>query len=170
MDKTITTALFIVVSMILVLVLFNVAYPAVVQGGDAVASMANSVADEMRNHIDIIHADAELDHTGWWQDVNNNGLFDVFVWVKNTGDVRITALNQIDVFFGPEGNFSRIPAQGDADGAYPYWTGQVAGSTNWDPTATLQITIHYQTPLAGGRYFMKVVLPDGVSSDDYLGM
>ena len=170
MDKTITTALFIIVSMILVLVLFNVAYPAVIQGGDAVASMANNVADEMHNHIDIIHTSAELDNTGWWQDVNNNGLFDVFVWVKNTGDARITGLNQIDVFFGPEGNFTRIPPQSDTGNPYPYWTEQLDSGTNWDPTGTLQITIHYQTPLASGRYFVKVVLPDGVSSENYLGM
>src|SRR5664279_296493 len=170
MDKTITTSLFIVVSMILVLALFNAAYPAVQQGSAAVANMANGIADEMRTNIAIVHASGELDHTGWWQDTNGNGLFDVFVWLKNTGSTRIIALNQVDVYFGPEGNFVRVPDQNDANGAYPNWTPTVEGGGDWVPTSTLQVAVHYQTPLAGGRYFIKVVLPDGVSTEYFLGM
>lgn len=160
MDKTITTALLIAVSMIMVIMLFNVAYPAVIQGGEAVTSMADGIADRMKYQISIIHASA----------VENNGQFNIYGWVKNIGDARIIALTQMDLFFGPEGNYTRIPQQSEAQGAFPYWTWQVEGGSNWEPTGTLQITIHYQSALASGRYFMKVILPNGVSSESFLGI
>ncbi len=170
MDKTIATALLIAVTMIMAMLLFNVAYPAVINGGDAVSSMASNIADRMRNNIDIIHASAELDDTGWWQDTNGNSQFDVFVWVKNIGTMRIPAITSIDVFFGPEGNFTRIPYQDNSGGNYPYWTWKVENGTDWVPTATLQIDIHNQAPLSSGRYYLRITLPDGVSSDLILGI
>jgi hypothetical protein len=95
----------------------------------------------------------------------------VFAWVKNVGDARITAIDRVDVFFGPEGNFTRIPYQDEAGGAYPYWTWEVENDSEWVPTGTLQIVIHYDTPsLSNGRYFMKVTLPNGISSDYFLGI
>jgi hypothetical protein len=170
MDKAITTALLIVISMTMVLMLFNVAYPAVVDGGDAITSMAYQAEERMRSQISIIHATGELDNIGWWQDTNGNGVFEVFVWVKNTGDARILAVDSVDVFFGPEANFTRIPHESAAGGSYPYWSWQVENATEWTPTATLQIAIHYQAALPQGRYFMKVTVPSGASDEDFLGL
>ena len=42
--------------------------------------------------------------------------------------------------------------------------------SEWLPTATLQIDIHTATPLATGRYFMRIVLPNGVSSEYFMGI
>ena len=170
MEKTITTALFIAVSMIMVIALFNVAYPAVIQGGEAVTSMSSNVADRMKYQIAVIHATSELDNARVAHDLNLNGLFDVFGWVKNIGDARIIALNQMDVFFGPEGNYTRIAPESQAQGNSPYWTAQVEGGGDWQPTATLQIAIHYHGTLARGRYFMKVILSNGVSAEYFLGL
>jgi hypothetical protein len=171
MDKTITTALLIVVSMIMVVLLFNAAYPAVQQGSDALSSMANGVADRMRNQISVIHANAEpIDDVGWWTDVNGNGTYDAYGWVKNTGNATVNAIDRVDVFFGQEGNFSRIPYRVDGTTPLPNWTWDVENDTNWVPTATLQIAIHYQAPISKGRYFLKVTLPNGVSSDYFLGI
>jgi archaellum component FlaG (FlaF/FlaG flagellin family) len=166
-DKVITTTLLIAVSMVMALVLFNIAYPAIVEGGDAISSMANRVEDRMKTQIAIIHTAGELDDSGAWQDTNGNGDFEVFIWVKNVGTTRILALERSDVFFGPEGNFVRIPHQSAAGGAYPYWTGQVEGDNTWSPTTTVKITIHFSAPLAPGRYFSKVTVLAGVS-DDYI--
>lgn len=170
MDKAITTALFIVVSMILVIMLFNAVYPAVQQGSDAVTSMAYDVSDRMRHQFSVIHASAELPDGVLWQDSNSNGLYDVFAWLKNTGDVRIPALDRLDVFFGREGNFVRIPYKADASTPYPNWTWSVENDTEWVPTATLQIVVHYQVALSTGRYYLKVTLPNGMSSDYFLGI
>lgn len=169
MDKTITTALLIIISMIMVMMLFNVAYPAVMSGSDSLSNMTYRVEERMSQQISVIHIAAELDSSGWWVD-NGNGLFEVFVWVKNIGTARITAIEQFDVFFGAEGNYTRIPHQSTAGGSYPYWSAQVESGTNWSPTATLRITFHYNTALAQGRYYMKVVTPNGVTDEYFVGL
>lgn len=170
MDKAITTALLIVISMVMALMLFNVAYPAVIEGGDSIRNMANRAEQEMKSDVTIIHGASELDGTGWWQDTNANGDFEVFVWVKNTGSLRITGLEYLDIFFGPDGAFMRIPSQANANGSYPYFTWQVEGDTDWTPVATLRIAIHYEFPLSPGHYFIKVSIPNGVSDDDFMGI
>jgi hypothetical protein len=170
MDKVITTILLIIVSMVMVMVLFNVAYPAIVEGGDAISSMSSRAEDRMRTQITVIHTSGELDSNGVWHDSNGSGYFEVFVWVKNVGTSRIIALDQMDVFFGPDGNFIRIPHQSVAAGAQPYWTWQVEGGTDWSPTGTTKITIRYSAPLAQGRYYVKVTVPVGVSADYFWSM
>lgn len=170
MDKAITTVFLIAISMVLAILLFNAAYPAVIDSSSAMVSMASRADDRLKSQISIIHAAAELDGDGWWQDTNGNGYFETFVWVKNVGDTRVIGLENIDVFFGPEGNFSRIPHESVSAGAYPYWNWQLENAAEWTPTATLRISIHYSFPLAAGRYFLKVTLPNGISDDYYLGL
>lgn len=170
MDKVITTALLIVVSMAMALALFNVAYPAIIEGGDSITRMASRTDEQLQSQVEVIHAAGEINADGVWQDTNANGLFDAFIWVKNVGATRIIAVNQSDVFFGPEGNFSRIPHQSQAGGSYPYWIWQVENAAEWTPGATLKISIQYATPLSGGRYFIKVAIPSGVSDDYFLGL
>ncbi len=170
MDKTITTAMFIVVSLIMALMLFNVAYPAVLQGGDAITSMTDRTEERMRSQISVIHAAGELDSSGWWQDANGNGDFEVFIWAKNVGSTRIIALGQMDVFFGPEGNFARIPNQAEAGGSYPYWTWELENASEWTPTATLKIAVHYLFPLTPNRFYVKLTTPNGISDEFFLSM
>lgn len=170
MDKTITTALLIVISMVMAMLLFNAAYPAITKSGDAIANMAYRAEDRMKSQVVIIHAAGELDNNGQWQDTDLNGDFDVFVWVKNVGDTAITAIDQIDVFFGPENDFVRIPNQSNADGSYPNWTFDVENAASWTPTATLKIDIHYRSALNPGRYFLKVTTPNGVQDQYFLGL
>ena len=167
MDKAITTALLIIISMILAVMLFNAAYPAVIEGSDAISNMADRTSERMKTQISIIHASGELDDTGSFQDTNGNGQFEVFLWVKNVGSSRITALDQVDLFFGLEGNFARIPYN---SGSFPYWTGEFENATDWTPSATLKITIHYGVPLTSARYFAKITLPSGVFDSYFLGL
>ncbi len=168
MDKTITTALLIVISIIMAIMLFNIAYPAVIQGGQAITSMAARAEDQMRSQISIIHAAGELDADQNWTDSNGSATFDVFAWVKNLGTTRILGLERIDVFFGPEGNFTRIPY--GSDSGSPYWTYQIENDTQMTPSATVRLTITYGSPLPAGRYFLRVTLPNGVTDDTVLGL
>jgi hypothetical protein len=170
MDKAVITAIFIVAGLILALTLFNAAFPAIIQGGDAIASMASRSEERMRTQISIIHAAGELDSSGWWQDTNGNGDFDVFVWVKNTGASRITGLEHLDIFFGPEGNFIRIPHESVTGGSEPYWSWSVENASEWIPTGTLKITLHYGLALSDGRYYVKVTTPSGISDSYFLSM
>jgi hypothetical protein len=170
MDKVMTTTLLIIAGMVMALVLFNIAYPAIIEGGDAISSMANRADDRMKTQVMIIHASSERDANGVWQDTNGSGDFEVFIWVKNIGSNRIIGLEYVDVFFGPEGNFARIPYVSNANGSTPYWTEQIEGGDDWSPAGTLRITIHYSSPLNAGRYFTRVTVPAGVSDDYVWGM
>jgi len=170
MDKTITTALLIIISMATALVLFNAAFPAVVEGSDALQSMAANSEEQIRSQLSIIHIVGELDASGWWHDTNSNGQFEVFAWVKNIGLTRFTALDEMDVFYGQEGNFVRIPHQSDAGGSYPHWTWQLENAAEFVPSATVRITIRYSAAQAPGRYFFRITAPNGVSDDEIVSM
>jgi hypothetical protein len=167
MDKTIVTALLITISMIMALMLFNVAYPAILEGGDSISQMANRTSERMGEQLTVIHATAEADD---WQ-ITNSTDFEVFAWIKNTGDARIKSLEHLDVFFGLEGQFYRIPYSADGATGYPYWQAAVEdGLGRWDPHATLRLTIYYSGKPVSGRYFLKVSAPSGVSDDYFLSI
>jgi hypothetical protein len=170
MDKAITTGLLIVISMVMAMMLFNVAYPAIVDSGSAMTNMSQRSEDRLRSDLVIVHAAGELDASGAWQDTNGNGQCEAFIWVKNVGSTRITPIERVDVFFGPEGNFTRIPHESEAGGAYPRWRWSIPNGAEWSPTTTLEIAVQYGSALAPGRYFVKVTLPNGVSDKTFVGM
>lgn len=170
MDKTLTTTFMIVVSMITAVMVFNAVLPAVARSRDAMVSVRSRLDERIKTKITVIHAVGELDQNSLWQDTNGNGDFDVFVWVKNIGAVRIPAIEGIDVFFGAEGNFVRIPFKADAGGSYPYWEWALENDTDWNPTATLKLNIRFAATLNSERYFIKIVLPNGVSANYFLSM
>jgi hypothetical protein len=170
LEKSIVTTFMLIAGIVIATLVFNVVYPAVVHSGDALINIKSRVDQRLKTQVVIVHAAGELDASGTWQDTNGDGDFDTFVWVKNVGSLRISAVDRLDVFFGPEGNFTRIPYVDEAGGAYPYWTSALENDTNWNPTATLKITIHSVTVLSSGRYFIKVVTPNGMSDSMYFGM
>ncbi|MBE2270215.1 MAG: hypothetical protein IAE80_18395 [Anaerolinea sp.] len=171
MDKVISTALLTIVAMLLVMVLFNAAYPAVLEGSDSIANMAGRMEEQFRSEIAIIHTGAEINAGGTWQDTNSNGDFEVFVWIKNIGDTRVVAPDQLDVFFGPEGNFARIPHRTTGTEPLPNWTWSIENAADWSPTATLKLVIHYGGAwLSSGRYYLSVTLPNGITDRDFIGL
>lgn len=170
MDKAITTTFMIIASIITSVMVFNTIYPAIVRSRDTLVVMRGRLDEEIKSQIEIIHAAGELDRNGSWQDSNGDGNFDIFLWVKNVGAVRIPAVERVDLFFGPEGNFVRIPHQVEAGGLYPYWEGQLENDAYWNPTATLRMTIHFSALQSSQRYFLKVVLPNGVADTYYFSL
>jgi archaellum component FlaG (FlaF/FlaG flagellin family) len=169
MDKAITTALLIVISMVMSVALFNAAYPASIQAGDALARMADRSDDRLDSQIQIIHAAGELNTSGVWDDTNNDGDFNAFVWVKNVGSNAIAGLENMDVFFGPEGNFQRIPYRASG-GSKPYWNYTIENGDTWSPTSTIEVTIHLNFTPDPGRFYFKAVAPNGVSDTLVFGM
>lgn len=170
MDKTIVTGFMVIISVIASVMLFNAVYPAIVQSADSMVTMKSQLDDRMKTQVQLIHASGELNSGGAWQDVNGDGHFNVFLWIKNVGSSRVSAINRVDVFFGPEGDFARIPHQSNAGGSYPYWTYNIENDAEWNPTATLEITVHFSSILAPGRYFIKVVAPNGVEDEIFMGL
>jgi hypothetical protein len=132
--------------------------------------MRNRMDDRIQSQVAIVHAAGELDKNGTWQDTNGDGKFNLFVWSKNVGSARVSAIGQMDVFFGPDGNFSRIAHTDEAGGTFPNWQWEIENDTAWNPTATLKITINTSSPLPSGRYFVKIVLPNGLSTDYFFSL
>ena len=155
MDKTIVTAFLIIAGVVSAVLVFNTIYPAAMQSGDALTSRQRRIDERLRSQTEIIHATGKSD------------ISDVFVWVKNVGSLRISAIESCDVFFGLEGSFARIPYN---EGT-PHWEYELENDSAWNPTATLKITIRYGTsdppyPPAG-RHFLKVTIPNGISDEYY---
>jgi flagellar protein FlaG len=153
LDKIIVTALLIVAGVVTAVILYNTVYPAITESGDALTRRQRQIDQRLQSQIEIIHAapDGAVTNGAW-------------VWVKNVGSQRISPIESCDVFFGPEGNFSRL-SYGDGDGQ---WTAEVENGTEWDPSTTLKITVLYDENLADGtRYYVKVTTPNGISDEYY---
>ncbi len=154
MDKVIVTGFLIMAGVVSAITVFNSVYPAIGQSSDAITSMQGRVDDRLKTQIEIIYGAKSIDQSG---DI-------VLIWVKNTGSLRISAVEASDLFFGPEGNFSRIPYGVGA----PHWSYTIENDAQWNPTRTIQITISGYGSLPAGRYYAKVVLANGLSSDYFL--
>lgn len=129
--------------------------PAIGRAGNALVSSAEVANDRLSTRLEIIHGTGQV------------GATQASAWVKNTGAVRIIAVDKADVFFGPESNFQRIPYGGPGCTA-PCWDYELENDTEWNPTATLHITIYLSSPLASGTtYFVKVVAPNGVEDSKF---
>jgi hypothetical protein len=170
MEKTIVTAFMVIISVIVSVMVYNTVYPAAVEGSASLRNMRVRMDERIQSQITVVHAVGELDQNGSWQDTNGDGDFNVFIWSKNIGATRVAALNQVDLFFGPDGNFSRIAHRDETGGSHPYWEWEVENGDNWDPTTTLKITIHTAATLPSGRYFVKVVLPNGLSTEYFFSL
>lgn len=169
MDRAITAILFTIAGIVSAVFVFNAIYPAANRGSSAIVSIAGKIEERIENYIEIIHSVGELDESGSWQDINGDGDFNVFIWIKNIGSNRITAIEESDLFFGQTGNFSRIPHVSDAAGK-PYWEYVIENASEWMPAATIKITIHFPSTLSSGLYLIKFITPNGVSEESYFSM
>lgn len=147
MDKTIVTALLVMAGVISAVFVFNSIFPAITQSGEAIANMQGRYDERIKTQVEIIHA-------------TNSGA-EVVIWAKNIGALPIKPVASSDLFFGPEGNFMRIPYGSGT----PHWEYTIENDTKWNPTATVRITIIDFSPLDPGRYFAKLITPNGVSTD-----
>ena len=129
--------------------------PAISRAGNALVESADAMDQRLSSRVEIIHA------TG--QDTATISE----AWIKNTGVVRIDAITKVDVFFGVETDFQRI-AYGGAGCSAPCWEYELENDTEWNPTATLHITIHLSSALAAGNtYYMKMVAANGVEDSKF---
>jgi hypothetical protein len=143
----------IVASVIAAVLVFNAVYPAVVQSNSAMVGMKVRIDERLHSQIAVIHATKSADQPEV-----------ALVWVKNIGSSSIKAIERCDVFFGPEGNFYRIP-HGSGDRR---WEHVLENDSYWKPGATLRVSVILDYGLEPGeRYFFKMVTPSGISAEHY---
>jgi archaellum component FlaF (FlaF/FlaG flagellin family) len=158
LDKTITTVLLIVAGVICSVFLFNSVYPMINRSSAAMVSMTDKIDDRMKSRIDIVHATGSADRQT------------VYIWIKNVGSTRIDVIDDSDVFLGPDGNFMRIPYIANAGSQYPYWTYNIENDSEWSIGATIKIIVHYDNDPGSGTYYIKIVIPNGISTEYYFSM
>ena len=158
MDKVITTALLVLAGAICAMFMFNTVFPMVNRSSQAMVSMADKVDDRMKSRVNVVHAG------------NTSDRLTVYIWVKNIGSSRIVSIEESDVFFGLEDNFSLIPYVDDAGGSYPQWDYTIENDTEWKTGATVKITISYDADPGAGTYFVKIVRPNGILDEYYFSM
>jgi archaellum component FlaF (FlaF/FlaG flagellin family) len=143
-DKAIVTILLMVAGVICSLVVFNTAYPAINRGASAISSISTKVDDRVKSQVEIIETASESNK--------------IYVWVKNIGAAEISGIEQSDVFLGQSGATGRIPN----NTGIPRWEYTIENNTEWVPSATVKITITLSSD-PSGTYYIKVVIPNGIS-------
>ncbi|MCH8950194.1 MAG: hypothetical protein IIB87_07450 [Chloroflexi bacterium] len=139
-------------------VVANMLIPAVSRSGSVMVAAVDLSSYRRTTLIDVIETWGEVDDT------------QVEVWVKNVGSSRIIAVQQSDVFFGPAVNVQGIPYGGTGCAA-PCWSYVLENDVDWNPTATLHLTLQLSSPLVfRTNYTFKMVAPNGVEASDLLPM
>ena len=158
MDKVITTSILILAGIICTIFIFNSVFPMVNRSSQAMVSMGETIAERMKSRVSIVHA------------ANATDPKVVHVWVKNVGSARIDSVHESDLFFGEESDFWRIPYEGDAGDDYPRWEYVIENDSEWNVGATVKITVMDDTDFGSGTYYVKLVIPNGVSDEYYFSM
>ncbi len=144
-----------IAAIVSIVAVVNAVLPSVGRTSGALISASNVVEDRIASQIEIVHATGE------------DGDPDASVWVKNTGASTIAPLTRVDVFFGPAGDFQRVP-YGGAGCTAPCWEYTIENATDWEPTSTVNIVVHADTNLATGTtYYVKVVMPNGIADSKF---
>ncbi len=140
-----------------IVAVINAVLPAISRTTGSLLASSSVVQDRIASQIEIVHA------TG------KNGVPEARAWVKNVGAAKIAPLDRIDVFFGPSGDFLRVPYGTNASCVAPCWYETLENSTDWSPTSTLRVTIKTSANLTTGTtYYLKVVTPNGTLDSKYL--
>jgi archaellum component FlaF (FlaF/FlaG flagellin family) len=158
LDKTITTALLIIAGIICSIFLFNSVYPMINRSSAAMVSMTEKIDDRMQTRIDIVHAANTVDRRI------------VYIWIKNVGSSRIFNIEDSDLFMGPQGDFMRIPHESRAGENFPRWSYEIENDTEWKTGATLKITVTYDADPGSDTYYIKLVIPNGITAEYYFSM
>jgi archaeal flagellar protein FlaG len=155
-QNVISTAILIIAAVIAVVALINGVFPSIYQMSGSMTSVSDASNDRMKTEIKIICESANhTDHS-------------MNVYVKNTGDQKITGANiaKSDVYYGIGDAMGRCSSDGSS-GAI--WTCSFAGGNGdaiWDPGETLNIwirTASHDFNAPGQR--VKVVLYNGVGDE-----
>ena len=130
MEKTITTALLVIASIVATVALINAILPAAGKGTGALLTANSSAADRIKTDIDIVFASG-----------NSTGD-EITFWAKNVGSNTIDAIRDSDIFLTTPTDVLRVPYTADS-GSDPRWDYSLEGSaTDWDQTATLKVILY----------------------------
>ena len=149
MEKAITTAMFVIASIIAAIALINAVMPALGKSSSALAVANSDAAKRIKTDVEIIHATGDVSGT-------------VTVWVKNIGTQVIKAPASSDIIVTkPSGSVARLSYVDDCSSeCWDYILEDNA--TFWKTAVTVKFTL--TTAVAVGSYSITVAVSNGVSA------
>ena len=149
MEKSITTALLIIASIVAAMALFNAVMPAMGKSSGALVTANAAAADRIRTDIEIIHA------TG------DSGTNKITVWVKNIGTQVISSVTASDLLITDSSSVKRLPYQSGCSSEC--WDYQIEDSaTAWVQAVTVKFTL--STAVSAGAYSVSVSVANAVNA------
>lgn len=157
--ETISIAMITIASVICAATFVTSAFPAIARTQDPLIASTDAINDRMKTDITIIH---ETD--------SSSGSI-VYIWVKNVGNNRIhpNLIANSDLFFGPEGDFMRLEYNENGS-ISPGWNYTIEnGGDRWGQGETIRVLINMTADpvMPGTEYFVKFIMYNGVSDEDY---
>jgi flagellar protein FlaG len=150
-EKAIATVMLTVAGIVAIVTVINALMPAISRTNASIVATADNVDSRIATDLEIVHV------------AGTDGTPAVDAWVKNIGAAAIAPVSRLDVFFGPANAFVRIP-YGEAGCVAPCWHFTIENDTQWNPTATLHISLTTGGNLTTGEtYYIKLVSPNGIA-------
>lgn len=146
MEKTITTAMLVIASLVAAIALINAVLPAMGKSASALTTANSEASKRIRTDIDVIYATGDTGGT-------------ITIWVKNVGTQVIKAVESSDIIIIKPSSVSRLPyVAGCSSECWDYTLEDSA--TAWTTTVTVKFTV--TTAVATGSYSVSVAAPNGV--------
>jgi archaeal flagellar protein FlaG len=155
-QNVISTAILIIAAVVAVVALINGVFPSIYQMSGSITSVSDASNDRMKTEIKIIcESSNQTDHS-------------LNVYVKNTGDQKITVANIVksDIYYGIGDAMERCSRDGAPGAAWAHSIEGGNGDATWDPGETLDLwlqTASHDFNLPGQR--IKIILYNGVGDE-----
>ena len=149
MEKSITTALLLIASIIAALALINAVIPAMGKSASALATANSQTADRIKTDIEIIHA------TG-----DDAGEV-ITVWAKNVGSKVIKPVTSSDIILTTPSTVASLPyVSGCTSECWDY--SLEGGASEWTQWVTVKFTL--KTTVSTGLYTITLSSPNATSA------
>ena len=149
MEKSITSALFIIASIVAAMALINAVIPAAGKSSGALLMANAEAADRISTDIEIIHASG------------NATTNKITVWVKNIGTKNIAPIRASDVILTTPSDVLRLPYVSGCSSEC--WDYSIEGSgSDWKQSVTVKFTL--LTSVTTGVYTITLSVVNAVSA------
>ena len=156
MEKTITTALLVIASIVATVALINAVMPAVGKGSGALLQANSDAADRIKTDIEIVFASG-----------NSTGD-EITFWVKNVGTKVIKTESKSDVFLTTSTTFKRISFNSSCSASLSdCWKFNLeGGSAQWTKSATIKVSMFLTgDSVATGLHTVKMAVVNAVTAE-----
>ena len=156
MDKVLTTALLTIAAVVAAVMVVNAVLPALGTGSGSVVTSSRAAADRIKTAIEIIHATYDGDK-------------EVHFWVKNVGSTDIQNIEVSDVFVR-DSSENRVEWNSNLKSCPPTtepyeWFYTYEGTQSWTPSATIRITVCYNSKPSSEPSRVRFTTPNGKTAE-----